>query len=312
MTVQTASTSLVPPMQPGALKQATKTILTVAITGNQTTLDQHPGLPCTPEQIATSTIEAVRAGAAIAHLHVRYPDGRPSMDLGHYREVMERIRDAGCDVIINLTTGPGQRFVPGKEDPSIAGPGTTLMHPLRRVEHIVELRPEICTLDLNTMWSGNSAVINSPENIAVMAVAMREAGVKIELETFDSGDIGLARHLMRTGVLDETVLFQIVCGIRWGFSATPDTLAYAISLLPVGANWAAFGIGRDSFPFVAHSFLRGGHVRVGLEDAVMLKRGVLAPSNAAMVEKARLIVETLGGELATPNEARQILSLKTL
>lgn len=288
-----------------------KTILSCAVTGNQTTLEQHPGLPCTPEQIATACIDAAKAGAAITHIHVRHPDGRPSMELAHYREVVDRIRSSSTDVIINLTTGPGQRFVPGREDPAVAGPGTTLMAPMRRVEHVVALRPEICTLDLNTMWSGTSAVINAPESITAMAQAMREAGSKPELEVFDSGDIQLAKMLIAQGVLDSPALFQIVTGIRFGFEMTPQTMAYARSMLPPDAVWAGFGIGRMAFPMVAQAFLLGGHVRVGLEDAVNLRKGVLAPSNAAMVEKAARIVDDLGGELATPREARAILGLKT-
>jgi uncharacterized protein (DUF849 family) len=287
-----------------------KTILSCAVTGNQTTLAQHPGLPCTPEQIATACIDAAKAGAAITHIHVRYPDGRPSMELAHYKEVVDRIRDSATDVIINLTTGPGQRFVPSKEDPSVAGPGTTLTHPMRRVEHVLALKPEICTLDLNTMWSGSSAVINSPESISVMAQAMREAGSKPELEVFDGGDIQLAKMLIEKGVLDSPALFQIVTGIRFGFEQTPQTLAYARSLLPANAVWAGFGIGRMAFPMLAQAFLLGGHVRCGLEDAVNLRKGVLAPDNAAMVRKAAHIVDELGGELATPKEARAILGLK--
>jgi uncharacterized protein (DUF849 family) len=289
---------------------ARKTILTVAVTGNQTTLQQHPGLPCTPLQIATACIESAKAGAAITHIHVRYEDGRPSMELAHYRETVERIRDSGVDVIINLTTGPGQRFIPGKDDPKVAAPGTTLMHPLRRVEHIQALKPEICSLDLNTMWSGTSAVINSPENITIMAQAMKEAGSKPEIEVFDSGDIQLAKALIEKGVLDSPPLFQIVTGIRYGFESTPQTMMYARSLLPAGSHWAGFGIGRMAFPMVAQAFLLGGHVRVGLEDAVYIRKGELAPSNAAMAEKAARIVDELGGELATPNEARQILGLR--
>lgn len=288
---------------------AQKTILSVAVTGNQTTLQQHPGLPCTPAQIATACIESAKAGAAITHIHVRYDDGRPSMELGHYREVVERIRDSGVDVIINLTTGPGQRFIPSPDDPKVAAPGSTLMQPLRRVEHILALKPEICSLDLNTMWSGSSAVINAPESITVMAQAMREAGSKPEIEVFDSGDIHLAKSLIEKGVLDSPPLFQIVTGVRWGFESTPQTLMYARSLLPADAQWAGFGIGRMAFPMVAQAFLLGGHVRVGLEDAVNIRKGVLAPSNAAMAEKAARIIDELGGELATPAEARQILSL---
>ena len=287
-----------------------KTIVSCAVTGNQTTLAQHPGLPCTPQQIAEACIGAAKAGAAITHIHVRYEDGRPSMELAHYREVVERIRDSATDVIINLTTGPGQRFIPGKDDPSVAAPGTTLMAPLRRVEHVLALRPEICTLDLNTMWSGTSAVINAPESIAVMAKAMKEAGSKPELEVFDSGDIQLAKQLIRDGVLDSPALFQIVTGIRYGFEMTPQTMAYARSMLPPDAVWAGFGIGRMAFAMVAQAFLLGGHVRVGLEDAVMLRRGELTPDNAAMVAKAVRIVDDLGGEIATPAEAREILGLR--
>lgn len=287
-----------------------KTILSCAVTGNQTTLQQHPGLPCTPQQIADACIGAAKAGAAITHIHVRHADGRPSMELAHYKEVVDRIRGSGTDVIINLTTGPGQRFVPGKDDPKVAGPGTTLMEPMRRVEHVVALRPEICTLDLNTMWSGASAVINAPESITAMAKAMREAGSKPELEVFDSGDIQLAKTLLAEGVLDGPPLFQIVTGIRFGFEMTPQTMAYARSILPPDAVWAGFGIGRMAYPMLAAAFLLGGHVRVGLEDAVNLRRGVLAPDNAAMCAKAAHVIDELGGELATVKEARAILGLK--
>ena len=287
-----------------------KTIVSCAVTGNQTTLAQHPGLPVTPQQIAEACIGAAKAGAAITHIHVRYPDGRPSMEVEHYREVVDRIGSSGTDVIINLTTGPGQRFIPGKGDPSVAAPGTTLMAPMRRVEHVLALKPEICTLDLNTMWSGTSAVINAPDSITTMARAMKEAGSKPELEVFDSGDIQLAKQLIKDGVLDSPALFQIVTGIRYGFEMTPQTMAYARSMLPPDAAWAGFGIGRMAFPMVAQAFLLGGHVRVGLEDAVNISRGVLAPDNAAMVAKAVHIVEELGGEIATVAEARVLLGLK--
>ena len=287
-----------------------KTIVSCAVTGNQTTLAQHPGLPCTPAQIATACIDAAKAGAAITHIHVRYDDGRPSMELAHYKEVVDRIRESGTDVIINLTTGPGQRFIPSKEDPSVAAPGTTLMAPMRRVEHVIALKPEICTLDLNTMWSGTSAVINGPESITVMAKAMKEAGSKPELEVFDSGDIQLAKQLIKDGVLDSPALFQIVTGIRFGFEMTPQTMAYARSMLPPDAVWAGFGIGRMVFPMVAQAYLLGGHVRVGLEDGVNLRRGQLAPDNAAMVAKAVHILDELGGEVATVAEARTMLGLK--
>ncbi len=287
-----------------------KTILTAAVTGNITTPQQHPGLPCTPRQIAEAAIECGRAGAAAAHIHVRYPDGRPSMEIAHYREVVDRIRDSGLDLVINLTTGPGQRFVPDRDNPAVAAPGTTLMHPLKRVEHIVELRPEMCSLDLNTMWSGNSAVLNPPDNVRVMARAIREAGTRPEIEVFDSGDIHLAGALIAEGAFDHMPLFQIVAGIRFGFEASAQTLCYARSLLPREANWGAIGIGKASFAILVQAMLMGGHVRVGLEDNIYLNRGVLAPDNAALVRKAVHLVEELGGAVASPVEARAILGLR--
>lgn len=288
-----------------------KTILTAAVTGNITTLAQHSGLPCTPEQIADAAIECGKAGAAVAHIHVRYPDGRPSMEIAHYREAMERIRDSGLGMIINLTTGPGQRFIPDRENPALAAPGTTLMHPLRRVEHIAELKPEMCSLDLNTMWSGSSVVINPPENVRIMAEVMREAGTRPEIELFDSGDIHLARTLLEEDVFDHLPLFQIVTGVRYGFEATPQTLCYARSLLPAEANWGAIGIGRMSFGMLVQTALMGGHVRVGFEDNLYLNRGAIAPDNASLVRKAVHLVEELGGTIASPIDARAILGLRS-
>lgn len=232
------------------------------------------------------------------------------MALEHYREVVERIRASETDLIINLTTGPGGRFVPSDDDPKVAAPGTTLVRPERRVEHVLALKPEVCSLDLNTMWFGSAVVINTPRNAKIMAEAIRGAGVLPELEVFDSGDLQLAHQLLADGVLARPPLFQIVLGIRNGFPATPETLLYAKSLLPADAMWAAMGIGRMEFPIVAQACLLGGHVRVGLEDNLYLSKGVLAPSNAALVERAVQLVELLGRSVATPAEARALLGLK--
>ena len=286
------------------------TIISCAVTGNITTLANHPNLPCTPEQIAKACIDAAKAGAAIVHIHVRYPDGRPSMELEHYRETMQRIRDGNAEVIINLTTGPGQRFVPSPGDPKVAAPGTTLMAPERRVEHIVALRPDICSLDFNTMYSGSSVVINTPGNLRIMAKLIREAGTLPELECFDSGDIHLAKDLLADGTLGPKPFFQLVLGVKYGASASTATMSYLASLLPPGATWSGFGVGRWEYPMLAQAWLLGGHVRVGLEDNVYLSKGVLAPDNAALVSKAANIIDALGGQVATAAEARQILGLK--
>lgn len=286
------------------------TILTCAVTGGLTTLAQHPGLPCTPEQIANACIGAARAGAAITHIHVRHPDGRPSMELAHYREVVDRIRASDVDVVINLSAGAGGRWVPGADDPTVAGPGTNLLRPERRIEHVVALRPEICSLDLNTTSTGDSIIVNTKSSIRAMAALIREAGTLPELELFDTGDARMARDLMDEGTLDAPGFFQLVLGAKYGAAATPAALTYMASTLPPGCQWSAFGISRWAYPMLAQSFLLGGHVRIGIEDNVYLERGVLAPDNAAMATKAVRIIHDLGGRVATPAEAREILGLK--
>ena len=287
-----------------------KVFITCAITGNLTLPEQTPYLPISPKDIADSALQAADMGAAIVHLHVRDPEtGKPSMELAHYREVVERIRDRNKDVIINITTGPGGRFVPSDADPKVAGPGTTLMAPEQRVEHIVALKPDICTLDLNTMNSGGQVVINTPKNVRKMAAIIKNAGVKPEIELFDSGDIALMQDMIRDGSLTGPILCSFVMGVSYGFQPSPETVLYARSLLPADAEFTAIGIGRHAFTSVAQSYLAGGHVRVGLEDSVYLSKGVLAESNAVLVAKARRIVEDLGGQIASAREARAMLGL---
>jgi uncharacterized protein (DUF849 family) len=287
------------------------TIITCAITGNIVKPGMHPDLPITPEQIAKACLDAADAGAAAVHIHVRDPQtGMPSMELALYAEVMERIRSRNRHLIINLTTGPGGRFIPSADNPQVAAPGSTLMVPERRVEHIAALRPDIATLDLNTMNSGADVVINTPTNVARMAKVIRDAGVKPEIEIFDSGDLNLAHDLIKEGVLEGPGLFSFVLGVKYGFSASPATMAYAASQLPQGAQWTGFGIGRQAFPMVAQAWLLGGHVRVGFEDNLFIAKGQLAKDNAELVSRARLIVESLGGTIASPQEARDMLGLK--
>ena len=287
------------------------TIITCAITGNIVKPGMHPDLPITPEQIAKACLDAADAGAAAVHIHVRDPKtGMPSMELALYAEVMERIRSRNRHLIINLTTGPGGRFIPSVDNPQVAAPGSTLMVPERRVEHIAALRPDIATLDLNTMNSGADVVINTPTNVARMAKVIRDAGVKPEIEIFDSGDLNMAHDLIKEGVLEGPGLFSFVLGVKYGFSASPATMAYAASQLPQGAQWTGFGIGRQAFPMVAQAWLLGGHVRVGFEDNLFIAKGQLAKDNAELVSRARLIVESLGGTIASPQEARDMLGLK--
>jgi uncharacterized protein (DUF849 family) len=293
--------------------QLPKIMITCAVTGNLTTPDQTPHLPITPEEIANACLNAAEEGAAIAHIHVREPgSGNPSMKLEYYQDVVARIRARNRQLILNLTTGPGGRFVPSQDDPKVAGPGTTLMRPEDRVTHVSALRPEICTLDLNTMNSGGQVVINTPGNVRRMARVMTDAGVKPEVELFDSGDIALLHDLIKDGTLTGPQLTSFVMGVKYGFQPSPETVIYARNLLPADAAFTAIGIGRTTFSMVAQSVLAGGHARTGLEDAVYIDRGVLAESNAQMVAKARRIIEDLGSQIMTPAEARAMLGFASL
>jgi uncharacterized protein (DUF849 family) len=286
------------------------TILSCAVTGTFPTRAHNENLPVTPEEIATASIEAARAGAAICHIHVRDPQtGRPSMELEYYREVMRRIRESEVDMIVNLTTGPGGRYLPREDDPATAAQGTTLTTDAIRTEHVVELKPEMCTLDLNTMWFGGGAVINSPHSVREMAGRIYAAGVKPELEVFDTGDIKLAKALFEDGTLKQPALFQLVMGVDYGMPATPQALAFFQSLLPPDCEWAAFGASRMAYPMLAQALLLGGHCRIGMEDTVYLARGMKTPDNKALVEKAVHLIDTLGGRLATVEEARRMLNL---
>jgi uncharacterized protein (DUF849 family) len=285
-----------------------KTILTCAITGAGTTIEQTPYLPVTPEQIANSALEAAAAGAAVVHLHVRDPKTtRPSMSLELYKEVVDRIKDKNTEVLINLTTGPGA-----------TGPATAIFgvkHPAfqsaeNRVNHILNLKPDLCSLDLNTMNRGpHNITVNTIDTIRSMATAIQSAGVKPELEIFDSGDLEIAKMLIKEGTITGKPLWQIATGIKWGWSSSPATLEYAKQLLPSDANWYAFGIGAMEMPFVALSTISGGHARVGIEDNIYLSKGELAKNNAQLVEKAVRIIRDMGNEPATPAEARSILGI---
>jgi uncharacterized protein (DUF849 family) len=285
-------------------------ILCCAVTGSGDTTGKSPAVPITPKQIANSAIEAAQAGAAIVHLHVRDREsGAPSMEMSLYRETVDLIRASGVDVIVNLTTGAGARFIPDPDAPSRAGPGTTLTTPARRVEHVLALRPEICSLDIGSMNMGAHAFINTPGHLAEMASAIVQAGVTPELEVFEAGHVMLARAMIERGQLPKPSLFQLCLGVSWGQPATTEAMLYMRNLLPQEATWFAFGVGAQQFPMVAQAVLLGGHVRVGLEDNLHLERGVLAPSNAALVRKAAEIVRSLGRSLASPAQTRSILRL---
>ena len=285
-------------------------IITAALTGGADSTGASPHVPVTPEQIANEALAARAAGAAIVHIHVRNPaTGKPSREPALYREVVERIRAANSDVLINLTTGPGAGFFPG-EDPNVNARKGGMATPEERVAHVLELRPDICSLDVATMNFGPSAFVNVPAHLEQMARMIREAGVKPELEVFDLGHAALAADMVKRGLFESPPWFQLCLGIPWGAPATTEAMLALKSLVPAGAIWSGFGISRQQFPMVAQAVILGGHVRVGLEDNLYIARGKLAEGNAVLVARAARIVEELGERVATPAEARSLLGLK--
>lgn len=284
-------------------------ILTCAVTGNLTTPEQTPYLPVSPRQIADASLEAAEAGASIVHLHVRYPDGSPSMELDHYGEVVERIREQNTALIINLTTGQGGRYIPESHDPKIAAPGSSLLPPLERIQHVLKFKPEIATLDLNTMNSGDMIVMNTRPNTRKMAEAILEVSVKPEIEIFNPGDLVLANEHVENMSFKKPVMYSFVMGVKYSWPAMLETIQLGKSMLPDNVIWTAFGVGKQEFPMVAQSVLIGGHIRVGMEDNIFLEKGVLAKSNAELCNKACRIVKDLGYNIASAEKTREMLEL---
>lgn len=289
--------------------------ITAAITGAGATQDKHPDLPITPEQIANSAIDAAKAGAAICHFHVRDPEtGVGSRDVSLYREVMERVRAADVDMVVNFTAGMGGDLVFGSGNAPfpLNAAETDIAPPLERLNHVEELLPEICTLDCGTMnfaAGGDYVMTNTPSQLEIMAKRVQELGVKPELEVFDYGHLVFVKHLIRQGLLDDPLLIQLCMGIPYGMPNDPLTLATIASQVPDGSVFSAFSIGRMQLPYVAMAASVGGNVRVGLEDNLYLKRGVLA-SNAQLVERAVNILEAMNVRVVGPEEVRDKLGLK--
>jgi uncharacterized protein (DUF849 family) len=285
-------------------------VITCALTGSFDTPSKNPAVPVTPAEIAASALDAAKDGAAVVHVHVRDPKTtKPSMELALYQEVVDRIREKNAEVLINLTTGAGGRYVPDPVDPKKGGEGTTLSTPAVRMRHVEAIRPPICTLDVATMNFGEHIFANMPAHLREMADRAKAAGAKPEIEVFDLGQIELAKRLIAEGHLAEPPLFQICLGIPYGAPATPETLLQMRDRLPPNAAWSAFGISRAEFPMAAVAVAAGGNVRVGLEDNLYVGRGRLAPSNAALVEKAVALLNLLDCSPATPAEARRIFGL---
>ena len=287
-------------------------IVTCAVTGAGDTLGKHPEVPVTPEQISNAAIAAAKAGASVAHIHVRDPEtGLGSRDTNLFKEVVERIRDSETDVVINLTAGMGGDWVPSEENPSMPGPGTDMIGPEERLAHVKEIHPEICSLDCGTMnfGNGNEIYISPPGYLREMASMIQEWGVKPELEVFELGQIRFAKQMIKEGLINEPPMFQICLGIPWGAEQTVDSMKVMKDELPTNASWASFGIGRMQMPMAAAAVAMGGNVRVGLEDNLYLEKGVLA-SNDQLVTRVIEIIQRMGSRVLSPKETRDKLKLK--
>jgi uncharacterized protein (DUF849 family) len=288
--------------------------ITCAVTGAGDTTGKSDRVPVTPAAIADAAIEAARAGAAIAHMHVRDPEtGRGSRDLTLYREVAERVRAADVDVIINLTAGMGGDLVLGGDEAPLPldAAGTDLAGASERIAHVRELLPEICTLDCGSMnfaAGGDYVMTNTPAVLRAMARGVQELGVRPELEVFDTGHLVMVKELIAERLIDAPALIQLCTGIPYGAPSDITTLMAMVGQLPPGAIFSAFSIGRLQLPYVAAAVLAGGNVRVGLEDNIYLSRGTLA-GNGDLVERAVRILDAMNVRILGPEETRERLGL---
>ena len=273
-----------------------KVIISAAVCGSRPTKAMNPATPYTPAEIAQAAVECWRAGAAIAHIHVRDPQsGAPSSELALFAETLDRIRSQ-CDILVNLTTS----------GLNMAGDGAGLTG--RRLQP-VSLRPDICSLDVGSLNFRDRLFANPPDFGEQAARMMLAAGVKPEIEVFDVGHIAQARALIEQGLVARPPFFHLCMGVQWGIPATAENLLFMRGKLPPDSQWSVLGVGRHQLPMIGLGMILGGHVRVGFEDNLYLSRGVLAPSNAVFVEQAVELARALQREVATPAEAREMLGV---
>ena len=287
--------------------------ITCAVTGSGDSTGRSDKVPVTPRQIADEAISAAKAGAAIAHIHVRDPKtGKGSRDLALYAEVVEHIKASGVDMVLNLTAGMGGDLTLGSvEQPMPPSPnGTDMAGATERLEHVAKLRPEICTLDCGTMnfGEGDYVMTNTPAMLKAMAAQIKALGVRPEVEIFDTGHLLLAKWLYDQGLLDDPVMVQLCMGIPWGAPDDINTLLALTNNLPSNWTFSAFSIGRNQLPYAAMAMLAGGNIRVGLEDNIWLEKGVLA-TNGQLVERAKAVAEGMGARILGPNEVRERMKL---
>jgi uncharacterized protein (DUF849 family) len=287
-------------------------VVTCAVTGAGDTTGRSPHVPVTPKEIADAAIEAAKAGAAIAHIHARdLETGQGSRDPKLFKEIVDRVRDSGTDVVINLTAGMGGDWISDQANPSMPGAGTDMIGPEERLAHVAECQPEICSMDCGTLNFSDTDMIyiSTPPTLRKMASMVQEWGVKPEMEVFDLGHIRFAKQMVFEGLIDAPPMFQLCLGIPWGADQDVETMVAMKSQLPSEASWASFGISRGQMPMAAAAVALGGNVRVGLEDNIYLDRGVLA-TNGQLVTRAVEIIERMGARAVSPQEARNKLKLR--
>ncbi len=271
-----------------------KVIITAALTGAMTPKEMNPNIPLTPEEIAEDAYKCWKAGAAVVHLHMRDDEGLGTMDKEKFKKTVELIKaKPDCDVVINCTTSGDNRA--SYDD---------------RMAHLPYVKPEIASFDAGSFnWMPFGIFDNSPQFLEPLGNTMKEHGVKPEFEIFDSGFMNVVKYYAKKGVLEAPYHYQFVLGVLGGMEASVKNLQYLHEMLPEGATWSAFGLGKQHMPIMYATLALGGHIRVGLEDNVYYSKGQLA-SNVMLVERAARVINEFGKEPATPEEARQILGIK--
>lgn len=256
-------------------------------------------MPVTPQEIADDVYDCWKAGAAIAHIHVRNDDGTPSTDYERYVETIRLIREKkDCDICLNITSSGGSLGVGSEEDDEL------------RIKPIRDLLPEMCSYDCGTLnWQHRTIFENHPRFLEKLGLETQRIHVKPEIEIFDAGMIYTAKHYIKTGILQAPCHFQLILGAAGGVEATVDDLLMLVNRLPENCTWAAAGIGKGHIPIMLATVALGGNLRVGMEDNVFFSKGVLAESNAQLVSRAKHVIELAGFEVATPAQAREILGL---
>lgn len=270
-----------------------KTIITVAPTGAWPTKENNPNIPLTPKEIADDVYECYKAGAAVCHLHMRDDEGKGTMDKAKFEETVALIKEK-CDIVINLTTS-----------------GDVVSTDETRMAHIESIKPDLGSFDCGSMnWMHSSVFVNHPKFLEKLGLLMQEVETKPEIEIFDAGMVYNSLYYLKKGVLKSPLHYQFVLGAAGGSTATVENLVYLKSLIPEGSTWSALGIGRGHVPIMLATVALGGHLRVGMEDNVMFSPTELAESNAQLVKRAADIIRIAGNEVATPDDAREILGLK--